>query len=151
MTLVYITRNRATQRVYADRHSELSARPVDPPPVPPRAPTMDVEPLASRLALVTLRGDHDISSARMVADRLDRACRFRHVLVDLTGCTFVDATTIGLIARAHLEQRERGGVLELIVPAGSQPRRIATLAGLETFLTIHATRGAALDGIGPAV
>jgi|SRR6187399_2393951 len=64
----------------------------------------------------------------------------RHVLLDLSGVSYVDSTRLGELISAHITVTKQGGRLKLIAP----PERIVSLlsmAGLdgvfEQFLTIE--------------
>ncbi len=66
------------------------------------------------------------------------------VLVDLSGCSFIDSTVIGAIALAHKALGDQGRQLELVIPPGQHAvRRIIELSGLAPFFTIHESLPAA--------
>ena len=90
--------------------------------------------------IVTLHGEHDMASREAVTMALALTRDYTRVLVDLTTCTFIDATvTNALLAAAARPQDGRS--LELIVPAGAHPvRRLLSIAGILTGLRLHPTR-----------
>jgi hypothetical protein len=52
---------------------------------------------------------------------------------------------IGALVLAYQVQNERGRRLELTIPPGATTiRRVAKIAGLTTFLSIHETRSAGI-------
>lgn len=81
--------------------------------------------------VVWVRGDHDIATRMHLSVTLAKAARFddADILVDLSGVTFMDASTIGalVVARNHLLVRSRS----LAVRTPSPPaRRLLDLCGL---------------------
>jgi anti-anti-sigma factor len=107
-----------------------------------------LELLAPEIAVVTLTGEHDLSSKEDVGTALARAGAQRQVVVDLSECAFLDSTVLGLLVVTCQRQGERDGRLELVVPADAASiRRTMRIAGLTTFLTIHETREQALAAL----
>jgi anti-anti-sigma factor len=122
--------------------------PDEPRPHDPSTPAVEVTTAAPGAVVVTLRGEHDLHSRSAVADALARAGERANVLVDLTECAFIDSTIIGVVVAALQAQAERGARLELAIPPDADAlRRVAEIAGLATFMTIHDTRSAGLASI----
>jgi anti-anti-sigma factor len=110
--------------------------------------TVEVEPHAPNVVVVTLRGEHDLTTKQLVSEALARAGTGADVLVDLSECSFIDSTIIGVLVLALQAQTELGRRLELaIAPDARAVQRVATIAGLATFLSIHDTRSAGLASI----
>ncbi len=110
--------------------------------------TVALERRAPGVAIVTLRGEHDLTTRAAIDNALARAGNESHVLVDLSECTFIDSTVIGALVRAFQAFGEQGRRLELTIPpAASAIQRVAKVAGLTTFLVIHETREAGLESI----
>jgi anti-anti-sigma factor len=81
------------------------------------SPTIELDTTVARgvySAVVTLCGEHDLASG----PDLERALQplFGRVLVDLSGCRFIDSTTIGLLIRKARELALEGYSLELYAP-----------------------------------
>jgi anti-anti-sigma factor len=87
-------------------------------------------------AVVRLRGEHDISTR----DDLVRALTpmFGNILVDLSDCSFIDSTIIGvLIVDSRTRQRE-GQRLELLVPPeNTTVARTLDISGVGSVMMIH--------------
>jgi anti-anti-sigma factor len=85
--------------------------------------------------LVWLRGEHDCSTVAAATEVIDRAIAFGgvDVVVDLEDVSFMDAATVGLIARAseRLEIRARSLVLRSPSPCA---RRILELCRLSHLI-----------------
>jgi anti-anti-sigma factor len=117
-------------------------------PQQPRKPEIEVEAISAAVAVVTLRGEHDLGAKSELADALAVAGRQPHVVVDLSECTFIDSTVLALLLAAHRSQIERAGRLDLVIPSSARAiQRITNLARIDTLLTVHETRSGALAGI----
>ena len=67
-----------------------------------------------------------------VADRLREALEeidAERVLIDLSGCEFIDSTGIAVVVQAHQRARERGGRVAVHSPR-AQVLRVLTVSGL---------------------
>jgi anti-sigma B factor antagonist len=119
--------------------------PPEPESAAPQPGTAEVARDAPGLAVVTLRGEHDLATRQLLNDALVRACDGADVLVDLSGCTFIDSTMIGELVLAYQAQTAAGRRLELTMPRAARAiRRLAEVAGLTTFMRVHETRA---DGV----
>ena len=118
---------------------------------PPERGTVEVEfhPQPG-VAVVAVRGEHDLRTKAELAEALERASAHPHVLVDLSECSFVDSSVIGALVVASKRLEERDGRLEVVIaPEAHTVHRAAELTGLAAFLPIHATRSAAIASIQP--
>jgi anti-anti-sigma factor len=107
--------------------------------------SVEVEPHGPNVVVVTLRGEHDLNSKQVLREALASAGADANVLVDLSECSFIDSTIIGVLVQAFQAQAERGRRLELAIPpAAHAVQRVVTIAGLTTFLSMHETRSAGL-------
>lgn len=108
-------------------------------------PTVEVESVATDIGIATLRGEHDLTTKEALSRALARASAHSCLLVDLGACTFLDSTVIGLIVATCQRMWEQDRRLELVIPPEAEPiHRVMRVAGLATFVTIHATRSEAL-------
>jgi anti-anti-sigma factor len=79
---------------------------------------------------VTALGEFDLATATLLRDALTEACAFGgRVVVDLAGVTFVDASTLGLVVRAHGELAAHGSTIEIVNPSPTVIR-LLRLTGL---------------------
>ncbi len=87
-------------------------------------------------ATVTLCGEHDIATADAI--RVALLPLFGNVLVDLSECDFIDSTVIRALLEKAEDLRREGHRLELLVPPEKKTvRRIVSVIGLETVVTVH--------------
>jgi anti-anti-sigma factor len=111
-------------------------------------PTVEVEMASPDIAIATLRGEHDLGSQAELSDALERASQHPYLLVDLGECAFVDSTVMGLLVVTCQRMWERDRRLELVIPRDAAAiQRVMKIAGLTSFLSIHATRSEALAGM----
>jgi anti-sigma B factor antagonist len=66
--------------------------------------------------VVRAEGELDLASAPGLRDLLARLIveGHRHVILDLSGTTFIDSTSIGTLLAAHQRLRRYNGILELV-------------------------------------
>jgi anti-sigma B factor antagonist len=121
---------------------------IPPPPRGPEPGSVEVETCAPGAIVVTLRGEHDLNTRGAFSDALESAGGEADVLVDLSACSFIDSTMIGALVLAFQTRSERGHRIELTIPAAAHAiQRVAKVAGLTTFMTIHETREEGLASI----
>jgi anti-sigma B factor antagonist len=95
--------------------------------------------------LVAIRGEIDLFTAPEFKQRIGAAIEAgrRLVVVDLSGATFIDSSSLGILISAHKRLRLHGGrlVLATDVPA---ILNTFTITGLDGVLEIVPTRDEAL-------
>jgi anti-anti-sigma factor len=96
---------------------------------------------------VSVRGELDLSTAPELEGPLEQALDGGEgsLLIDLSGCEFIDSTGIALIVRAwqRLDRGEDGRSL-VICSANDQVRRVLEITGLELSIPVHSTRDEAI-------
>jgi anti-sigma B factor antagonist len=97
------------------------------------------------VAVVAIEGDVDIYSAPQFKDALTcgiEACA--HIVVDLTGATFLDSTALGVLVNGA--KRARKGALSVVC---SDPAllRIFEIVGLQSVFVMYGTLREALKAI----
>lgn len=99
--------------------------------------------------VVSLRGEHDISTAPDLRGALERARDAGHaVVVDLTDVEFVDSTVLQALLQGR-DPAEEGAEhrLVLVVPEDGVARRLLTLTNLDTLIPTYPTRAEALASL----
>lgn len=101
-------------------------------------------------AVVTIDGELDLSTAvqlRECLQGLHERGITDHLVVDLSGCTFIDSTGLGLLVEA---QRRAESPLNVVV---TEPQILQALSvtALDNLFAVHKTREAALDALGRQV
>jgi anti-sigma B factor antagonist len=107
------------------------------------------ERAAPGVSVVTVTGEHDLSSAAELERVLDEAFGAGSaVAVDLLGTTFIDSTVLRILiwAREEATQRGVGFRVALGETTGQGVRRLLELTGMEQRLATAPTRAAAIAG-----
>jgi anti-sigma B factor antagonist len=102
--------------------------------------------VGERSAVVMIDGELDMATSPELRDVLaDLALHgvARHLVIDLSGCTFVDSTGLGLLVAV---QRSAEAPLDLVV-TDPQIVRLLAITALDRLFRVHATRAAALDSL----
>jgi anti-sigma B factor antagonist len=112
--------------------------------------TVDTARLADDTALIVLTGQIDLHTAPELRDELVDAIEdgALNVVVDLTGATFIDSMTLGVLLGAVKRLRPRGGRLR-IVCADPNIRKIFEITLLDRVFALYGTREAALERLVP--
>lgn len=99
-----------------------------------------------RASTVVASGELDLACADDLGMTLhDQARRGRrHVHVDLSEATFLDATVLGVLVQAHLDFLQRHGTL-VLTGVGRRIQRLLRVTGLEDVLVVAGPQPAARD------
>ena len=108
------------------------------------------EQLSGDAYLIALTGEVDLYTApEFKQELLDAIAKgAKHVVVDLSGTTFIDSTTLGVLVGGVKRLRPNGGQLSLVC-SDRNITKIFEITGLDRVFTIHPTREAAV-GTGSA-
>ena len=119
-------------------------------PAPFQASASDLE---GGVRLLEVQGELDLSTALQLEGPLEEATEAADaaVLIDLTGCEFIDSTGIALIVRAWQRVDSaagNGGEGGLVLCCqNEQVRRVLEVTGLEHSLRVFATRDEAVAAL----
>lgn len=115
-------------------------------PSPPAG--IEIAAHSPAVAVVTLRGEHDLSTRQELSQALERAAAHSNVVVDLTDCSFIDSTVISEFIRTSEIVRASGEQVTLVIPpAQAQLSRIAQLSGLAQIFELHESTAAAFASL----
>jgi anti-sigma B factor antagonist len=103
------------------------------------------DPQEGDVAVVAITGELDAATAPRLTDALENTIESSPtaVLVDLSECSFIDSTGLGVIVSARARLVEEGRRFEICC-AGAQARRILEITGLDDAFGFFDTREAAL-------
>jgi anti-sigma B factor antagonist len=103
---------------------------------------------ADEVAVVTLEGEVDLYTAPEFKEVLLRGIDegARHVIVDLSGVTFVDSTALGVLVGGGKRLLDSGSLG--IVCSDDRIRRILEIAGLAGVFALYRTLDEALAAAG---
>ena len=97
--------------------------------------------------VIAVRGELDLSTAPDLEGPLNAAVDgdgAASVLIDLSGCEFIDSTGIALIVRGWQTLEGNGGGRLAICSPNAQVRRVLDVSGLDQSIPVHASRD---DGV----
>ena len=110
--------------------------------------TVELAHHAPGLAVVTMHGEHDLSTAPELTQALEQAAARSNVVVDLSTCSFIDSTVISVLVKTARGVQARDERLVLVIPPEQrQVARVARMTHLAEIFPIHPTRAAALTNI----
>lgn len=89
-------------------------------------------------AVVTVSGELDVASSRVLEQELAKLQDVAIVIVDLRALSFIDSTGLGVLVRAHQLRKEQGRRFGLVRGDG-QVHRLLSLTGLEHELLVSDT------------
>jgi anti-anti-sigma factor len=103
------------------------------------------EPRAGVL-LIAIRGELDLAVSDELEAILDAVAEKTDVLVDLSGCEFLDSTGLAVLINARRDSREVGRRFVLCAP-GPQVARLLEVTGLDREDVVSPTVEDALAGL----
>jgi anti-anti-sigma factor len=108
--------------------------------------TAETEQLGPSLWVLKLDGEHDLSTAPLVAAAFERiSVTGTTVVVEFTQTSFIASTIVAALVRRSLA----GETLLLVVPRGGAVRRTLDLIGIPDLLRTFETRDEALQAVPP--
>jgi anti-anti-sigma factor len=115
---------------------------------------MDLDLSTERLgdrAVVSVGGEVDLETAsRLGAHTLDAMREVSpHLVLDLSGVTFMDSTGLKVLLSLHRRAEAAGGTLA-IAGASRSVRKVLSLTGLDQAFSVYDTVADATRGEGPA-
>jgi len=110
---------------------------------------VDTEQVGPGAYVVSLTGEVDLYTApefkQQLLDVIGQGAR--EVIVDFTGTTFIDSTTLGVLVGGVKRLRPAGGQLSLVC-SDRNITKIFEITGLDRVFTIYATREEAVSKLG---
>jgi len=99
--------------------------------------------------VVTLRGEHDLSTNPSLADALrDAFGSGSKVVVDLSQVEFIDSTVLRALAYGRKEAVEHAEhELVIVAPSGTFVSRVLRLTGIDAMIGVYETRADALAAV----
>ena len=94
-------------------------------------------------------GEIDLAASPLLHEHIARHVKAgtRHLIIDLSGATFIDSTAIGVLMGAVGSLREaRGGTLA-VACMHENVLRIFEISGLQAAIAMYRTRGEAMSAL----
>jgi anti-sigma B factor antagonist len=102
-----------------------------------------VEPLSQGGSVVRVAGELDLATNERLEAAVEGAGPADPLVIDLTGCTFLDSSAVRVLMSTARSAQAAGGNLSLVV---SDPGllRLLEIAAVDTVIPVHATIADAL-------
>jgi len=99
--------------------------------------------------VLTLRGEHDLSTNPSLRDELERAfARGSTVIVDLSEVAFLDSTVLrGLVYGHDTAVNHDEHTIAVVAPKDGLARGLLDMTGLSKLLVVYESRGEALAAL----
>ena len=95
-----------------------------------------VETAREDALVIRLSGDLDLASSPRFEDALAAAPPATHVVIDLTGCTFLDSSGVRALIRAVRGAPEDGRRVD-VVAASAAVLRVLEITGVNRMVSVH--------------
>ena len=95
-----------------------------------------VEPVPAGTAVVRVSGELDLATVPRLEEALARRPATEGLVIDLTGCTFVDSSCLRVLVRLARETEEAGGKA-VIVATDPGILRVLEITALDTVLPVQ--------------
>jgi anti-sigma B factor antagonist len=101
----------------------------------------------SGVVVVSLRGEHDLTTAPTLRERVEEAVGRRSgLLIDLTEAEFIDSSIIGVVLEGQRRAEEEGiGFAAALEGGDAAVRRVLEVTGLDRNLPVHPSVEAAME------
>jgi anti-anti-sigma factor len=94
---------------------------------------------AERATVATIGGEVDLSNAdRLLDELMARVGTTPRLVLDLTGCSYLDSAGLRMIARVDVRCRTMGTGLRLVVDPGGSIDRVLAMTHMCEVLTVDA-------------
>jgi anti-sigma B factor antagonist len=107
---------------------------------------LEIETPRPGCTIVSAAGEIDAHTAPQLRERIHGLLArgdVRHLVIDLSGATFLDSSALGVMIGALKRMSEAEGRLDIVLPT-SPLRRIFEITALDRILALHETRDEAL-------
>jgi anti-sigma B factor antagonist len=104
---------------------------------------VDVDTNVAGGTLVQVSGDLDLATSGELEAALERTNVGVLVVIDLTECEFLDSSGLRVLLSAAVRSEAEGGRVALVAP-DPRIRRVLELTSVESKVSVHETREAAL-------
>jgi anti-sigma B factor antagonist len=109
---------------------------------------IEVDRSDTGVAVVVISGEHDVSTAPVLRDRIGAIIEEgAPLMIDLTPATFVDSSVLRVLldARRRSHEQGRGFAVALEDNDAAEVRRILEVTGLMSVLPVLTERGEAIE------
>jgi anti-sigma B factor antagonist len=103
------------------------------------------------LGVVVAGGEIDYAASPLLRERIGRHIKAgtRHLVIDLSGATFIDSTAIGVLLAAVGSLHAACGGTLVVVCVDERVLKILEISGLQAAIAVYRTREDALSAPAP--
>jgi anti-anti-sigma factor len=116
----------------------------------PELPACRIEAVdvADGIAALDLRGEFDLTSADAIVEHAEHVLAAgKHLILNLSGATFIDSSTIHALFKADSAARKAGRAFVLQFGSRAAVARVLSITGTDEALPIRPTREQAIEFI----
>jgi anti-anti-sigma factor len=108
--------------------------------------TIQATDVTDEIAGLDLEGEFDLVSAPAIVQQAERVvAKGKHLIVNLSGATFIDSSTIHALFTADALARKAGRAFVLQFGSRASVARVLSITGADQALPIRPTRGQAIE------
>ena len=114
----------------------------------PETPACQIEAVdvADGIAALDLEGEFDLTAADAIVEQAEEILAAgKHLIVNLSGATFIDSSTIQALFKADAAARKAGRVVVLQFGSRASVARVLSITGADEALPIRPTREQAIE------
>jgi anti-sigma B factor antagonist len=93
--------------------------------------------------VVSVHGELDLATAPRLEEELTTRTPGKHLVIDLTGCTFLDSSGVRVLALTASALSEEEGRLA-VVASDAGIVRVLEITGIDTLIDVHSSLDTAL-------
>ena len=104
---------------------------------------LTIEKLPLDTAVVRIVGELDLAAAPRLQEAFSDAQTATQIVIDLSGCTFIDSSGVRVLADLGRDLSARGGRVDLVATNPSV-LRVLEITGIDTVIPVHPALDSAL-------
>jgi anti-anti-sigma factor len=109
---------------------------------------LDVAKETEGIVAISLEGEFDLANSTLITEQAEQALDDQnHLIIDLTGATFIDSSTIYALVKTHKRAVERRQVIVLQLATAAAVERALQISGIDQRLACATTRREAIQTI----
>ena len=109
---------------------------------------VELDQVGGGICILSIEGELDLYTEPVLRRALEAAFKHRptSVVVDLTKCSLIDSTGLGILVRANKRLNRAGKARISVACPDRNIRRVFEITTLDRVFAVHPTRSAALNG-----
>jgi anti-anti-sigma factor len=105
-----------------------------------------VRPETDNIVAISLEGEFDRANSFLISEQAEQALdEDKHLILDLSGASFIDSSTIHALVQAQNAAAKQGQVIVLQLGTAATVERALQLSGIDQLVPRAGTRGEAVQ------